>query len=193
MSDIMSGRVTKVYENTFDDGNVSVSFKIAGDNRYFRTGKNRYSGIVEEGNHIKFKMQPVSEKAAKVLGTPKKGSGSEPAAASGAAPGGSNGYGNTDAAIRYQSSRKDALEMAKLILSSDALKLPAKEAAKLAVIEALVDRYTAAFYGDIETKGAVARTAPVAKPKAKDQVEDEAEEDEPEDGDGADDDWGDSD
>jgi hypothetical protein len=183
MSDIMSGRVTRVHENTFDDGNVSVSFRIAGDNRYFRTGRNRFAGIVEEGNTIKFKMQPVSEKAAKVIGTPKKGSG--PTASAPAEAGGNKGYGSNDAAIRYQSSRKDALVMAGMILTAQALKLPAKESSRLEVLEALVDRYTAAFYADIETKGAVARTAPKAeeKPVSEDaavDAEDEATDDEDE-------------
>ena len=83
MSDIGSGRVTKVYENSFPDGGKSISFRIAGDNRYFRCGRNRFAGILEEGKVIKFKFEPVNDKAAKVLGTPKAGSSAVTKAANG--------------------------------------------------------------------------------------------------------------
>lgn len=183
MSDIASGVVTKVYENSFPDGGKSVSFRINGDSRYFRCGRNRFSGILEEGKFIKFKFEPVNDKAAKVLGTPKGGSASEAAQAPASTGGGGRDWAANDAAIRYQSSRKDALEMAKLVITSEAIKLPAAQAKKLEVLEALVDRYTAAFFADIETKGAVART------KAPEPVEETPVEAEPEEVEIEDDEW----
>lgn len=183
MTDIASGTVTKLYVNTFDDGGKSISFRISGDNRYFRTGKNRFEGILEEGNTIKFKFAPVSEKAAKVIGTPKLGTSAPAAPAAnrgaGAAP---VDWAAKDANIQYQAARKDALSLAQLVLQHEAVKLPAAVAKRLEVIEALVDRYTAAFFSDVETKGAVARVTPAASPEP--EVE-EPEDSEPP----ADDDW----
>lgn len=177
MSDVKSGTVSKVYSNSFDDGNMSHSFKLAGDPKYYRCGKNRFAGIVEEGNVIKFKRALVNDKADKVIGTPKLGSSADRAQANTAtADAGGKGWGSNDAAIRYQSARKDALVMAGMALTSGAIKLPAKEAGKLEVLEALVDRYTAAFYADIETKGAVARTAPAKVEEKAAEPEDEDEE-----------------
>ena len=188
----ISGQVGKVYVNTFDDGNTSVSFKLRGDTMYYRLGNKRFAGIVEEGKTISFKAAQVKDNAFKVLSTPKAAAPSEEAV-SGGGPGGrtGNGFGSNDSAIRYQSSRKDALEMARLAIDAEVIKLPPKNG--LAALEALVDRYTAAFFADIETKGAVARTAEPAKaaePKAKAKAaEPEGVEDAPEESDEMEEEW----
>lgn len=173
---VNKARITKVYVKKFDDGNVSVSFKIAGDQRFFRCGKFRNKGVVEEGNVIKFNYDEVSEDAAKVIGKPSLvtgGGGEDEGASKPAGKPSGGGFGSHDSNIQYQSSRKDALVFVELIVAQGAIKLPAKESAKLEVLEGLLDRYTSVFYADIGTKGAIARTAPKAKPEADD---DDAEE-----------------
>lgn len=183
MSDIKSGRVAKVYVNTFEDGGKSVSFKLDGDRRYYRTGRSRFEGILEEGNVIKFKYEDISDKAAKVIGTPKLGTAAAPASSPTKGPGAQVDWAAKDANIQYQAARKDAIALATLVLANGGVKLPAKDAAKLAVIEALVDRYTASFFSDVETKGAVGRVLPAQK------AEEEPEEVEPEEGAEPDDEW----
>ena len=172
-----TGRITKIYDKTFDDGGRSVSFRIAGDEKFYRAGKKRFAGILEEGATVEFEYKPISDTAAQVVGSPTLSS--KKAAGGGGSSERSSGGDTTAHHIHYQSSRKDAIELVGLLVSQGAIKLGAKESAKAAVIEKAVDHYTAAFYADIETKGAVAR---VKGPEA-DDAEAESEADDAEEGD----------
>lgn len=62
-----------------------------------------------------------------------------------------------DISIRYQSCRKDALALTKLLLESDALKLPAKQADKvdaaMAFIEDVTNQYYIALQGVMDAGG----------------------------------------
>jgi len=148
-----TGKVTNVYVKEFDDGK-SVSFRLAGDEKFYRCGKKRFEGILEKGNTVEFEYTSINDSAAKLVGTPKLAAG-KPAGGGGSA---SSGGSSTSNDIHYQSSRKDAVEFLKAALSVGAIKLPAKESGKLEALEKALDHYTAAFYADVETKGAVART-----------------------------------
>lgn len=162
-----TGKVTNVYVKEFDDGK-SVSFRVAGDEKFYRCGKKRFEGILEKGNTVEFEYSSINDSAAKLVGTPKLASAK-------AAGGGGSSSGNSSTSndIHYQSSRKDAVEFLKAVLSVGAIKLPAKESGKLEGLEKALDHYTAAFYADVETKGAVARVKG-PKPADEDAEGDEA-------------------
>lgn len=90
------------------------------------------------------------------------------------------------ASIVYQSSRKDALVAADLILSNDAIKMPKAVDGRRTVIEELIDELTLKFFA--------AASDPKAATKPASKVEDDAEGgDDWDDDDDPDDDWDDGD
>jgi hypothetical protein len=107
------------------------------------------------------------------------------------------------ASITYQSSRKDALELVKLLLANEALPLAAAkgkagDAKRQAEVEAAVEKYTVEFYHDVTTLRVLERVADAGVVKAdsgansKDALPEDAEDNpdpDPENGDDAD--WGD--
>ena len=154
MSDKISGQVFKVYPKTFPGKAESYSVKLEDNPIYYRMGTRRFAGIAEPGNRIEFMATANADgKSANVDGDVKL-----QAASAAAAPGTPSLSGSArDNSIQYQSSRKDALEFVGLIVAADAVKLPAKQAAKLGALETLADHYTAKFFEDISTLGAVTR------------------------------------
>ncbi len=62
-----------------------------------------------------------------------------------------------DLTIQYQSARKDAIEVLKLMQAADVLKLGSKAAEKEGLLLATLDRLTVGFFEDIEARGAVKR------------------------------------
>lgn len=150
-----TGKVYKIYEREFR-GKMSYSIKLDDQPLYHRLNDKRFAGIAESGNVIEFEAEPNADgKSTAVKGEVRlaAASSSQPQAATSFA-----GGGTRDASIQYQSSRKDALEFLSIAITAGAIKLPAKEAAKLKAMEALVDYYTAGFYEDIGTLGAVSRS-----------------------------------
>lgn len=77
-----------------------------------------------------------------------------------AASSGVSSFDSRNASIVYQSSRKDALAMVEMLLENGAVKLPAQQSKIAGVIEALVDRFTALYYDDVEALGALDRAGP---------------------------------
>jgi hypothetical protein len=148
--------VYKVYERAFR-GQPSFTIKIDNDPIWYRAGNQRFAGIAEAGNRVAFNasMNPDGT-SAKVEG-PVTLAQPAPAAASGTPSVG--GGGDRNNSIVYQSSRKDALELVKMLLSSGALVLPKQQSKKVGIIEAWTDRYTAMFFDDVFTLGAVTREA----------------------------------
>jgi hypothetical protein len=67
-----------------------------------------------------------------------------------------------ETSIHYQSARKDALQFLGIAVPAGAIVLPAKAAAKLKALDALVDFYTALYFEDIATGGAVTRAQEAA-------------------------------
>jgi hypothetical protein len=182
----ITGTVFKVYPKTWPaqggkPGNTTYSVKLDGDPMYYRTprGKGKGSdgdpltGIAEPGAVISFKSEPINEKSAQIVaGTVTKVEKTDaPAPVAGAVTGGGSpaysgggqSYAQRDASIQYQSSRKDAIALVDTLIRAGAITLPAKAAAKLEALEACVDMYTANFYADIGTLGAIARANGTAK------------------------------
>lgn len=157
------GKVKKVLKREFDDGGVSISFTLVGQDPFFRLGSKRLAGVVEEGNSIEFYGEQVSDKAVKVKTDTVKAASGKPAGEGGSSARSGSFRSDTSHDIHYQSARKDALAFVQVVIAAGAIKLPAKESGKLEALEAALDRYTAAFYADIETKGAVARVKGPAK------------------------------
>lgn len=154
MSQFVKGQVFKVYPKTFPGKAESYSVKLEDNPIYYRMGTRRFAGIAESGNVIEFSATPNTDgKSANVDGDVKL---SAPAAVAATGTPALSGSAR-DNSIQYQSSRKDALEFVGLIVKTDAVKLPAKQAAKLVALTALVDQYTASFFEDINTLGAVTR------------------------------------
>lgn len=172
MSQKVQGVVYRVYEKQFPPkggkpGNTWFSIKLEDDKVYYRCKADRYAGIAESGKLISLEHNGVSEDGSqaevvkgsvKALAVPSQQAGTA-ALAAGAAIGaqGSTGGNSRESSIHYQSARKDALAFVDILVRSNAIKLPVKEAARLKALEAITDRYVAGFFEDIGSFGAVAR------------------------------------
>lgn len=155
----VTGQVFKVYDKDFR-GKKLYSVKLEDDPIYYRMNENRHAGVVESGAFIEFDAEPNSDgKSATVKSAPKVVAPPQSTAAAPASGGLSVGR---EASIHYQSARKDALTIVGLAISSGAVKLPAAAAKKLKALEALVDSYTASYYEDIATGGAISRATAAA-------------------------------
>lgn len=153
----IQGLVFKVYDKPFS-GRMTHTIKLDGDPIWYRAGGNRFAGIAEPGNTVTFEATPNPDgTSAKIVG-PVTIVATQPVAASGT-PAYSGSGGDRNASIVYQSSRKDAVAFLAAALAAGAIKLPAAQAAKLGALEAALDRYTAIFYEDVGTLGAVVREA----------------------------------
>lgn len=109
--------------------------------------------------------------------------------ASGGSRGGNRGGGGfkadpeREASIHYQSARKDAIEILKVMQEAGVLKLGQKADAKEGILMATLDRLTAQFFADIANKGAVTRYAEEADegdefdPEAEQEAEDQSDDD----------------
>ena len=170
------GKVFKVFPKEWPakkpgaKGNVTYSIKLEDDPLYYRTPRKtggdgeRFAGIAEPGNMVSFEANPVNENSAQIVGDvdlvkqPEAAATVSPAAAQGVS-GAVQSVTNREASIHYQSARKDALQLVDIAVRSNAIKLPAKEAARLEALEALVDHYTSLYYQDVPSFGAVKRAA----------------------------------
>jgi len=154
----VEGQVFKIYSKDFR-GKTNYTIKLEDNPIYYRCWTNRYAGIAEPGNKIAFDAEPNPDgTSAKVTSAPVLVS-AQPAVAATPVSGG-GGYGaDRQGSIVYQSSRKDALEFLKLAVETGALVVPAAKAKKLGFLEAALDRYTAFFFEDVNTLGAVTREA----------------------------------
>lgn len=157
------GVVFKVYDKEFS-GRMTYSVKLDGQPMYHRLGGNRFAGIAEPGNRIAFEATDNPDgKSTKVTGSVTLCAAPAPVAQTASVGG---GYGGVDRQnnIVYQSSRKDSIAFLELVNATGALKLPAAPAAKLGALEAALDHYTALFFDDVGTLGAVVREAEGEKP-----------------------------
>lgn len=150
------GVVFKVYDKEFS-GKMTYSIKLDGQPLYHRAGMQRFAGIAEAGNRVSFDAEPNPDGKSTKITSPVTLVAAQAVASSGTPSGG--GDGPRQNSIIYQSSRKDALEFLNVLFNAGALKLPAAVAAKAGALEALLDRYTALFFDDVNTLGAVVREA----------------------------------
>ncbi len=176
-----TGIVERIYEKQWKDGAPSYTLRLEGSPLYHRMGKNRYTNIAEVGNPVEFDAEENEDGKSTTIskaGVHRTSMRNPAPAASGESRPGpvatvTTSSASRDESIHYQSSRKDALEFLSIAVTSGAVKLPAKDAAKLAFLEAALDRYTAAFYRDIGTKGALERSTVADSPKESDLPDDE--------------------
>ena len=144
----ITGQVFKVYPSKFKKGSYQI--RLEDNPVYYNTRK---PGPAEPGVTVTFEATAYNEKQWDIDGdvTVVKASGS-------AAPVSAGGGGPRDASIQYQSARKDALVFLGILLNNGTLDLSkAKAAAKVGILEAALDKYTAQFYVDIGELGAIAR------------------------------------
>jgi len=168
----VEGTVYKVYTRDFR-GKSSHTIKIDGNDTWFRAGAKRYAGIAESGNLVAFDAEPNPGRDDAKITSDVVLAKAAPAAAPGTPYA---AVGDRNNSIIYQSSRKDALALVGLLAQTGALKLPAAQAAKAGAVEAALDRYTALFFDDVSTLGAVVREAEGTGDGAA-ESEDEADED----------------
>jgi hypothetical protein len=158
-------------------GKDNVSIKLEDIDVYWDAGPNRWAGIAETGNVIEFEAtEPQLKgkyKVGKITG-PVKLAAPPPQSAAPVSAGGNLSGGARDASIQYQSSRKDALVFLELLVTAGALDISkAKQAAKVEILEAALDKYTASFYDDIGNLGAITRLETIDDPAAEPVADDE--------------------
>jgi len=169
------GVVSKLITREWKD-KTFYSVGLEGEKGFISLGTSR--GGIAEGDYVEIEWEENAKGykdavkgGVKKLEKPKN----QPAAAKA----GGGGQPKDEGSIQYQSSRKDAIAYVQTVIAAGAVKLPAKEADKLAALDALVDLYTAKFYADIASKGAVARAngedAPPAEDDGPPPVEDDEE------------------
>lgn len=149
---MVTGKVFKVYTKEWQ-GKTLYTIKIDGDPKYYRCGEKDPGSIA--GKTVSFAVKKEEATQATVDG--KITATADSGKSGGASPGTGVDWAKKDASIQYQSSRKDALELVKLLIASTALKLPKAQADIAGVIEAAVDHYTSQFFEDIGSLAAVAR------------------------------------
>lgn len=167
----IQGKVFKIYSKEFPPrggkpGNIWYSVKLDGDPRYYRC-KGHNPGSVE-GKEVAFTVSDLTDKDAQVDTKSIKVVEAKAQQSNASVGTASIGTTSRDSSIHYQSSRKDALVFVGMSVAAGALKLPAKEAARLDALEALVDAKTAEYYNDIGTLGAVARATGTAETETAD-------------------------
>jgi hypothetical protein len=156
MSQTFSGKVFKLYDSRYGG-----SFRLENDPIYYNS-KQALPGFLQPGALVSFEAGEIgrSGKGRDIV----EGSLKQSTPAAVAASGGAQSFGSRDESIQYQSARKDALAMVKLLIENAAVKLPEAESKRAGVIEALVDRFTASYYEDIGDLGALDRAEPVEIP-----------------------------
>jgi hypothetical protein len=155
MSNKVEGVVFKVYPKTFPGKPETYSIKIDGDPLFYRAGTNRFAGIAESGNRVTFEATPNPDgKSARIEG-PVTLVKPQPAQTVGST--GTPSWDGRNNSIVYQSSRKDAIEYVKLLLANGALPVPKDKKSIAGFLDAALDRYTAQFFEDVNTLGAVTR------------------------------------
>lgn len=147
----ITGQVFKVYPSKFKKGSYQI--KLDGDPVYYNT---RTPGPAEPGVTVTFEAEPYNEKQSDIQGDVTAVKASQTAAPVSA--GGSGGGGNPGLQMRYQGALERAILFTELLWTSGALDLSkAKPAAKVGILEAAVDKYTAQFYDDTNNLGAITR------------------------------------
>lgn len=127
--------------NNGQDNWVSFGF----DAPSFKEGDRiKTTGFMKDGKYLTYtKGAPVAVKEAN---KPANGAGNQS----------SGGYGDRQASIIYQSSRKDALQLVEILLANDALpvsgaKTKSGQADRFEEIKQYVDKMTVQFYNDVDS------------------------------------------
>jgi hypothetical protein len=162
MADKVSGVIKVVKKNDFGFYSVKI------DDTWYGTGQKKDPGVVAGDNvEGEYELEKGKYKTITKAGLTKAAKAAAPAAGSGQAT--TSSWAAKDDSIRYQSSRKDALTLLGLPGVLDSIVGKAKPADRQGLVEALVDKYTASYFEDVSTFGAVARangTGAAADPAA---------------------------
>lgn len=171
------GKVSKIGKSQY-----SYYIMLDGDNFYFNTKYEPKCGVGDTvgiefdkkgDNRGQIKKVVTLEDAGGPKGVQNSGGG-------GRSSGGRSYGGNDDdrqASIIYQSSRKDALVLAELILSNGGIKLPKGEDAARTVIEELVDEITVRFVKDATDPAKACKSAKEAEEDSSDDWDDSSNDD----------------
>lgn len=179
------GTVSKIGKSKY-----SFFIQLDGDGHYFNTKYNPKCGV---GDVVGLTYEPKGEQRSQIKdvkllednGGPKGYQESSGGGGGGRSGGSYASDPDRQASIIYQSSRKDALVMAELILSNDGIKLPKGEDARRTVIEELVAELTLSFFNDASNP----KAATAGAKKVEDDASGDDSGDEPESG--GSDDWDD--
>ena len=152
MADKVSGVIKVVKKNDFGFYSVKI------DDTWYGTGQKKDPGVVAGDNvEGEFELEKGKYKTITKAGLVKASAKVAPVGATGSGSTGGTNWAAKDDSIRYQSSRKDALALLGLPGVLDSIVGKAKPAERQGLVEALVDKYTASFFSDVATFGAVAR------------------------------------
>lgn len=160
----MRGTIAFLNEKAWKPGTTFRNIKLEGDKVYYRLGTAEFPAGVVKAADVEFEISKMNDDGksadidlktlkvlAKVVASP------EAAPVSVRVTKDPVDWAAKDASIQYQSARNAAIDWTKFLVEREIVKVPAKAADKLAAIEAILDGYTAQFYMDVGTKGAVAR------------------------------------
>jgi hypothetical protein len=149
---------------------VFYSIKLEGDKTYYRFGSKKPPTFVKQGASLEFDAKPNDDgKSAEVDVATLKEVAGPPKDAAKPSVGGFTGK-DTDS-IHYQNARGHAVTYLGLVVANGGVVLPKAKADIMAAMDGLLDVYTAKFYADITTKGAVGRVAGVVEPEAGEPAE----------------------
>lgn len=139
----MAKTITGVVEKVFvKNGNTALLI----DGTWYGAGKGKVN--VEDGQEVTFEVEYNGKYANVARGTLR--TNSAPASEKSAAPAVKAADGRQQA-IHYQSSRKDAIEVAQAAVTSGFVTPPTKKADQLEWFLALVDNLTDRFFNDCES------------------------------------------
>ena len=182
------GKISKIGKSKY-----SFFVQLDGDGHYFNTKYNPKAGV---GDIVGITYEPKGDQRSQVKdikllednGGPK---GYQESSGGGGGGRSGNGYQadpDRQMSIVYQSSRKDALQLAEIIVSNEAIKLPKAPDGRRTVIEELVSELTLRMFAEaMDPKKATASASKVEE-DAKGGDEDDEDWDDSDEG-GSDDDW----
>lgn len=152
MAEKVKGIVKVVKQNDYKFYSIKI------DDTWYGTGSKQDPGVAA-GDYVEgeYTLEKEKYKTITKAGLVKASAKAAPAGAAASSSG--TNWAAKDDSIRYQSSRKDALAFLALPGVLDAVVAKAKPADKVGIIESLVDKYTASFFEDVATFGAVARAS----------------------------------
>ncbi|MDE2097336.1 MAG: hypothetical protein KGL39_08845 [Patescibacteria group bacterium] len=157
----MKGVVARIFEKEFANG-MAYSFTLRGDRTFYRSGNKKPT--FSEGDSIQFdvEMKGANAYAKGVSQWKSEDVVQGRTAAAVAIPRTADDFWRrketrdieTQKRIELQSCRNSAIELVKLLQSLEAVKLPAKQADKVPVVEELVKHYTKYFIDENAGKDA---------------------------------------
>jgi len=159
MSDVVEGLVAVKMPSKFDD---SIRIKLE-DGDWYSADQSTADGI-RKGATVKLKTERRGKNVmitkVKELSPPSESSGGSNRGSGNGGYKKGGGYKADparEASIHYQSSRKDAIEVLKVMQDAGVLKLGSKADLKEGLLLAKLDELTAKFFADIANQGAVTR------------------------------------